>query len=213
MKTPFTTNDYSITSPFGLRKLNGRMEIHAGLDLVCDTYDVVATEDGTIHASNIIYDKSNRTWEWGNYVCLKTEGGLYIYHCHLESRSVKTGQKVKKGDKLGVMGNTGYSFGRHLHFEVRRNGTAINAAEYLEIENAVGKAKENTMTRDEILKELGDVFISNYNELPEWAKPDMRELLDNGVINGGTSAEESPDDINMFLSDIKTVIICKRMIG
>lgn len=69
------------------------------------------------------------------------------------------------------------------------------------------------MTKDEILAELGDQYIKTYADLPEWAKADMRELLDSGIINGGTAASVDSEDINMFLSDIKTVIINKRMMS
>lgn len=56
----------------------------------------------------------------------------------------------------------------------------------------------------------GDRFISRYDELPTWAQPTIRELLDNGTINGGTA--DDPDDINMYLSDIKVICIVKRML-
>lgn len=68
------------------------------------------------------------------------------------------------------------------------------------------------MTRDEILKELGDKWIATYDDLPEWAKPDVRYMLDNGIINGGTDYSKDPDDINMFLSDIKNIIVAKRLV-
>lgn len=55
-----------------------------------------------------------------------------------------------------------------------------------------------------------DEFIRNYNELPAWAQPTIRELLDNGTINGGTA--DDPDDINMYLSDIKVICVVKRML-
>lgn len=71
---------------------------------------------------------------------------------------------------------------------------------------------DDYMTKAEILKELGDEYIHTFDELPSWAKKDMRELLDKGIVNGGTDAATDPDDINMFLSDIKTVIINKRML-
>lgn len=71
---------------------------------------------------------------------------------------------------------------------------------------------DDYMTREQILKEIGDQYITTYSELPEWAKPDMRELLDNGTINGGTDYATDPNDINMFMSDIKAIIVAKRMI-
>ena len=58
----------------------------------------------------------------GNYVCIRTDAGQYHYYCHLASRAVCAGRTVRAGEKLGVMGNTGYSFGAHLHFGGARRG-------------------------------------------------------------------------------------------
>lgn len=74
------------------------------------------------------------------------------------------------------------------------------------------KEEDDYMTRDEILKELGDKWIATYDDLPNWAKPDVREMLDKEIINGGTDYSKNPDDINMFLSDIKNIIVAKRLI-
>lgn len=72
--------------------------------------------------------------------------------------------------------------------------------------------EDENMDKTAILERLGDEYIESYNDLPEWAKPDIRELLDRQIINGGTDYATNPDDINMYLSDIKTMIVCKRMI-
>ena len=72
---------------------------------------------------------------------------------------------------------------------------------------------DDYMTKAEILKELGDEWIETYEQLPEWAKPDMREILDAQYVNGGTDYAIDPDDINMFLSDVKSLIVTKRMIA
>ncbi len=75
------------------------------------------------------------------------------------------------------------------------------------------KAEEDDyMNKDQIMKELGDKYIKTFNDLPNWAKPAVRELLDKGYINGGTDASTNPDDINMYLSNIKSILVCKRMI-
>lgn len=108
-----------VTSPYGYRTLNGQSQFHKGIDLVgIDSIDVISPFDGVVGVSTIITDKNNKTWEWGNYVRIDSNGYKF-YFCHMDSRSVVTGQKVTKGQKIGIMGNTGYSFGAHTHFEVR----------------------------------------------------------------------------------------------
>jgi murein DD-endopeptidase MepM/ murein hydrolase activator NlpD len=133
---------YKITSPYGNRILNGKPEFHKGVDLVgLDDKTVYAPCDGVIGASTIVMSKANKTWEWGNYVRLDTADGKYsAFMCHLASRAVAKGQKVTKGQKLGVMGNTGYSFGAHTHFEVRKKGTTttVNPSDVFGIPNKVG---------------------------------------------------------------------------
>lgn len=137
--SPFDTGKYRLTSPYGQRVLNGASQFHGGVDLVgVGGTAVCSVCDGTVLSSQIITDKSNRTWEWGNYVSVQASDGTVMYYCHLASRAVKKGDKVKRGQRIGIMGNTGKSFGAHLHFEVRRNNKAINAADFLGIPNKAG---------------------------------------------------------------------------
>ena len=51
-------------------------------------------------------------------------------YAHLDSYNVKTGQKVKRGDIIGYMGNTGMSTGPHVHYEVRKNGAPVDPINY-----------------------------------------------------------------------------------
>lgn len=122
MIIPFKTNSVKVTSAYGVRTLNGKKETHPGYDLVgIGSNIVVAAVGGKVVSSAIITDHSNLTWQWGNYVCVHGNDDRYYYYCHLASRAVKAGQIIDAGDVIGVMGNTGYSFGAHLHFEVRAN--------------------------------------------------------------------------------------------
>ena len=118
---------------------------HNGLDIVGDdSHDVLCPVSGTVRSSTMITDKNDSTWEWGNYVRVDDKDGNRLFFCHLDSRAVSVGQKVNPGDRLGVMGNTGYSFGAHTHFEVRKSDgkTTLDPAAYLGIPNAKGSYSE-----------------------------------------------------------------------
>lgn len=141
MIIPFNCDSVRLTSPYGNRILNGISEFHPGYDLVgIGSTDIVAVEGGKVVQSRIVTDKTNPTWQWGNYICIKTDKGQYQYYCHLNTRYAKYGQTVKAGDIIGVMGNTGYSFGAHLHFEVRQpdGKTTVCPETILGITNAKG---------------------------------------------------------------------------
>lgn len=64
------------------------------------------------------------------------------------------------------------------------------------------------MDKNQILAALGDQYIRTFDELPDWAKPEIRQMLDRGLINGGTT--DDPNDINMLLSDLRVAIVAYR---
>ena len=129
-----------VTSPYGWRVLDGNREWHPGIDIVGEDYIIRAAMGGKVAVSQMVEDRGNATWQWGNYVCVYGDDGNYIYYCHMAERRVAVGQVVREGDILGIMGNTGYSFGDHLHFEVRTaKNQQVNAADYLGIPNEVGE--------------------------------------------------------------------------
>ncbi len=151
MIIPFKCERVRVTSVYGSRTLNGVTETHGGYDMVgVGSNEVVAVCGGTVVSSQIVTDKSNRTWEWGNYVCIRTDEGQYHYYCHLASRVVKKGQRVNAGDKIGIMGDSGYCFGAHLHFEVRKSDgrTKVSPESVLGISNKVGIYTASTLESD-----------------------------------------------------------------
>lgn len=106
---------------------------------------------GTVVNARIVLNKSNRTWEWGWYVCVKLNKNQtpdavnYLYFCHCASLLVKQGQKVSSGDALAVMGNSGNAADAnppyiHCHLEARATatGTGVGPTAYAGITNAVG---------------------------------------------------------------------------
>ncbi|MCC6600705.1 MAG: M23 family metallopeptidase, partial [Crocinitomicaceae bacterium] len=104
-----------ITSFFGPRW--GR--IHYGLDIDLETGDPVsAAFEGMVRISQ--YHAS-----YGNVVVIRHNSGLETVYAHLSQREVVPGDYVQAGDVVGLGGNTGRSFGSHLHFEVRYLGDAV----------------------------------------------------------------------------------------
>ncbi|MFS0655217.1 murein hydrolase activator EnvC family protein [Bacillus sp. 179-C3.3 HS] len=107
---------------------------HYGIDIAAKgTVPVVAAAAGTV--TNSSYSSS-----YGNVVFIthNINGQTYqTVYAHLSTRSVSTGQRVEQGQFLGYMGNTGRSFGQHLHFEIHKglwNGAksnAVNPAQYI----------------------------------------------------------------------------------
>lgn len=120
-----------LTSPFGPRK--GRM--HYGLDLKLQTGDpVVSAFPGVVRISR--FNKS-----YGHVVVVRHHNGLETLYAHLSKRKVEPGQIVEAGDTLGLGGNTGRSYGSHLHFEVRFLDQPIDPSLIVDVENGALKAK------------------------------------------------------------------------
>ena len=131
---------------------------HNGIDIVgADDKTVHAVAGGTVGFAGIVSKSAGGlTWQWGYYVRIDGNDGRKYYYCHLAAGSlrVRAGQRVQAGTALGTMGNTGYSFGAHTHFEVRNAyGTPIDPASYAGVRNAVGTYTD-TESEDDNMKFL-----------------------------------------------------------
>ena len=117
-----------ITSAFGRRSdpFNSRPAFHAGIDLKGPIgRKIKATADGIVKISS--YDKNG----FGNYVILRHGNGYETVFGHMQKRLVKKGERVRRGQVVGLMGNTGRSTGAHVHFEVLRAGTPVDPKRYI----------------------------------------------------------------------------------
>ncbi|MEJ3743800.1 M23 family metallopeptidase [Actinomycetes bacterium KLBMP 9797] len=104
--------EYQFTSPYGIRW----GQLHAGVDL--------AAPEGTPYRA--VYDGTVKLAQYyGGYgyaVIVDHGNGVETIYGHSSKLMVQAGQKVKAGDTLGLVGNTGHSYGNHLHLEVHVNG-------------------------------------------------------------------------------------------
>ena len=118
-----------ISSRFGKRTdpLNKRRAFHAGVDFKGDTGDKVRT------TGDALVNKSAYNKGFGYYLVLSHGNGYDTMYAHLSKRLVKRGDRVKRGQVIGLVGNSGRSTGSHLHYEVRRYGKAINPMKYLQV--------------------------------------------------------------------------------
>ena len=111
----------TVTSPFGFRW--GRM--HEGIDIgAAEGTPIQAAQSGTVIMAS--YNGG-----YGNYTCIDHGGGFSTCYAHQSLIGVSVGQEVSQGDVIGEVGNTGASFGAHLHFETRNDGVAADPFGYL----------------------------------------------------------------------------------
>ncbi|MFD3446149.1 peptidoglycan DD-metalloendopeptidase family protein [Microbacteriaceae bacterium 4G12] len=90
-----------------------RQGMHYGIDIAAPTgTPIIAVSDGSV-------TKSYFSSSYGNVVFIRHDGYEAVY-AHMNKRLVKEGQKVKEGQEIGEVGNTGQSYGAHLHFEVHK---------------------------------------------------------------------------------------------
>lgn len=112
---------------------------HKGVDVVkykSETDYIIAHTEGKvvlIQTGQKNDKKAKGDKSYGNFIKIKHPNGYYTLYAHLKSVSVKKGDYVKTGAKIGYMGNTGKSYGAHLHFEVRNTkDVRINPTKYLD---------------------------------------------------------------------------------
>jgi len=117
----------TVTSEYGERRLT---HTHKGIDIANNTGTPIrSTANGTIIAVGTSGNFGRRIMI---YHGTDENGTTYVtIYAHLSNFSVKAGDKVSQGEIIGLMGNTGYSKGTHLHYEVRVNGVPINPRKFI----------------------------------------------------------------------------------
>jgi len=117
----------SLSSGFGYRDFDS--SFHKGIDLAApEGTPYYAAADGTV-----IWATYDGGWNGGagNWIVIAHGNGLVTKYMHSSAVYVRPGQTVTQGQNIGAVGNTGNSFGAHLHFQVEVNGVAVNPFNYL----------------------------------------------------------------------------------
>lgn len=186
--------------------------------------DVVAIGDGVVEivVNTVTGNRqgSRGTASYGNFVKIRHDNGMKTLYAHMAygSVSVKAGERVSKGQKIGRMGDTGNAYGVHLHFEVRKSDeTRINPYSYLfggdsvnlssvkedvSDENSIVKNSDST---DNVLDETGYIKTEETNITTEGSTDTslMETTVDNPnqIGNSSNNLEASnPDDVS-YLSN------------
>ena len=121
---------YRFSSPFGWRfhPIYHTQKMHTGVDLVMDSgTPLYATGDGVVHTV-----KSEATG-YGRQIVIDHGFGYKTRYAHMQEVILKVGTPVKRGDCVGLSGNTGSSTGAHLHYEVLYKNNQVNPANYYDL--------------------------------------------------------------------------------
>ena len=123
----FPVDDGVLTSSFGSRihPITNRETWHKGIDIAASKgANVYSANHGTVEETG--YDKT-----YGNYIIIKHLNGYETFYAHLSKIKCDENIKIEAGDIIGLVGSTGLSTGSHLHFEIRKDGKALNPNHFL----------------------------------------------------------------------------------
>ena len=131
----------AFTSNFGIRSdpFRGTAAMHAGVDISGPVgTPVYATADGVV-------DRAERAGGYGNLVEVDHGKGIATRYGHLSKILVTSGEHIRRGQLIALMGSTGRSTGPHLHYEVRIDGHAVNPAPFLTNVDFLVAAKDRSV--------------------------------------------------------------------
>ncbi|MEM6794133.1 MAG: M23 family metallopeptidase [Acidobacteriota bacterium] len=122
--TPVRSQDFVLTSPFGMRDspFTKQPDFHAGIDLAASTgTPIYSPADGIVaFAGRYPLKQSVGWWRYGKLVVIHHGERFTTLYGHCDEVKVRGGQKVRQGDVIATVGDTGWSTNPHLHYEVRR---------------------------------------------------------------------------------------------
>ena len=152
------------TGAYGERRDGGRT--HKGIDVALAIgTPIKAVMDGVVSAAQ----SGSGERSYGLYVTIEHSGGMSTFYAHLSKINVKVGDKVVKGDIIGLSGNTGYSTGPHLHFELRVNGKHTNPGAYVNLAYGPGGTKANSSSGESLSGSASGYVVPNNFISASWS--------------------------------------------
>lgn len=156
MKTP--VDGARMSSGYGMRKhpILGYSKMHKGMDFAAPRgTPIYAAGDGVV-------ERANRFGTYGNYMRIRHNGSYKTAYAHIRNfaKGIKNGKRVKQGQVIAYVGNTGRSTGPHLHYEVIKNGRQINpkSVKSTNREKLAGKTLQSFKTQMVKVKEQYAAF-------------------------------------------------------
>ena len=177
---------------------------HEGLDLLKRDNEehnkVYALTKGTVIQAIDGKDMnrgSTGTESYGNFVMICHENGLESTYAHLLKGSVaiKIGQVVDKDTMIGIMGETGNAYGRHLHIRIKKNGSLVDPTPYLTMDFGDTVQESKPQTTQKSIEELANEVIQG-----KWGNGEARKSM---LISVGYNYQEVQNKVNEKLG-VKT---------
>ena len=184
-----------ITLEYGNQMLNGEPYNHTGLDMVKQTNSldtIIAIQSGKVITVVNKYKGRNLAGGYGNYIVIQHGNGFTTKYCHLKYNSIKVsiGDIVKKEQEIAYMGETGDTFGAHLHFEVLKNGKTTNPKPYIKGLSIIPAYKETNALTVGNYKTL-DVMRVRAGAGTNYRQKKVKELTADGKKNATSSNENA----------------------
>ena len=140
-----------VASGFGWRidPVYGTRKMHWGIDFTGDTgTEIFATGAGVAEVVKV------SGWGYGREIVINHGFGYKSRYAHLSEFKIKEGDTVKRGDLIGLMGNTGKSTGPHLHYEIEKNGKKVDPINYFHADLSPEEFEEILKVSNNALKSL-----------------------------------------------------------
>jgi murein DD-endopeptidase MepM/ murein hydrolase activator NlpD len=164
---PIPAGSFVVSSAFGYRinPFTQKQDFHQGLDFACpEGTPVWAAGDGTVtYAGRYPLSTSVAWWRYGNLVAVQHDRYFITVYAHLSTVGVRAGEKVKRWQKIGRTGNTGWSTRPHLHYEVRTN---LSGEDFAPIDPRIYMLDLAWRDMDKILAQARSTQGSQFEPLP-----------------------------------------------